>query len=119
MNTHRLKTYSAESGYVYQYYFLEAQPRRRFWGRSGTAYLFRVSGDRKSYTVVEVLVEEAALQAWETAHGRALAGAEQYAAAKMGLLRAMDQSAGPQHLRQARVDAANIDSLLAPLHLDD
>lgn len=118
MNAHRMKTYSAQSGYVYQYYFLETQPRR-LWGRRGTAYRFRVSSDRKSSFVVEVVVEEAALEAWEKAHGRALVCAEQYAAAKMRLFRAFDESPSPQQVRPARVDAANIDSLLEPLHLDD
>ena len=119
MTSHGMKPSPAERGYVYQYSFLETQARRRFWGPTGTAYLFHVSSGRKSYSVVEVLVEAAALQAWEKAHGRALVSAEQYAAAKMGLFRAMDESPSPQQLRVMRVDAANIDSLLDPLHLDD
>src|SRR3990167_6269127 len=114
-----MKTYSGESGFVYQYYFLESQPRRRVWGYSGTAYRFHVTSDRRTFFVTEVLVEEAALRAWEKAHGRALVDAERYAAAKMGLFRAFDESPSPEDLRQIRVTESNIESLLEPLRLGD
>lgn len=119
MTTPRLKTYSAESGYVYQYYFLKSQPRRRWWGRSGAAFLFHVTSDRKNFVVVEVVVEERALREWEKAHGRALGETEQYAAAKMRLFRAFDESPTPQALHSVRVSESNIESLLEPLHLED
>jgi hypothetical protein len=113
----RLKTYSAQSGYVYEYYFLESQLRRSLLGRVGTAYLFHVSSNRKQFVVVEVLVEERALRAWEKAHGRELGSTEQYAAAKMRLFRAFDESPTPQELRAVRVSDSNIAMLLEPLHL--
>lgn len=119
MTAPRLKTYSAESGYVYQYYFLESQPRRRLLGRSGTAFRFHVTSDRKNFFVVEVVVEENALRGWERAHGRGLAETEQYAAAKMRLFRAFDESPSPQELRGVRVSESNIESLLEPLRLDE
>ena len=119
MTVRRMKTYSGESGIVYQYYFLESQARRGFWGRRGTAFLFHVTSDRKNFFVAEVMVEEAALQAWEKMHGRALAEAERYAAAKMALFRAFDQSSRPEELFRTRVHEANIESLLEPLHLDE
>ena len=118
MNARRMKTYSGESGFVYQYYFLEAQPKRRLWGRGGTAFLFHVTSDRKKFFVSEVLVEEAALQAWEKLHGRALAEQERYAAAKMALFRAFDESGRDEDLLRVRVSEANIESLLEPLQLD-
>ena len=119
MTPRRMKTYSAESGFVYQYYFLESQLRRRMWGLAGTAYLFHVSCDRKNYFVSEVVVEEKALRSWESAHGRALVDAEKYAAAKMGLFRAFDESSSAGDLRQVRVTASNIETLLEPLRLDE
>ena len=114
-----MKAYSGESGIVYQYYFLESALRRQIWGRSGTAYLFHVSSDRKNYFVSEVVVEDKALRAWEAAHGRALVDAEKYAAAKMRLFRAFDESPGAEGLRQIRVTAANIETLLEPLRLEE
>lgn len=119
MSVRRLKTYSAQSGIVYQYYFLESRPRRRFWGRSGTAFLFHVTSDRKNFLVCEVTVEEEALRAWEKAHGRRLAEPERYAAAKMALFRAFDESSRPEELSHIRVSEAEIETLLEPLHLDD
>ena len=119
MSSHRLKTYSGESGYVYQYYFLESQPRKRWWSRFGTAFLFHVTSDRKQFFTVEVLVEDRALEAWERSHGRALLEPEQYAAAKMRLFRAFDESENPGSIAGVRVSESNIESLLEPLHLDD
>ncbi|MBI3934432.1 MAG: hypothetical protein HY316_07040 [Acidobacteria bacterium] len=119
MTAHRMKTYSGESGFVYQYYFLESQLRKRLWTTVGTAYRFHVTSDRKDFFVVEVLVEQRALQAWERLHGRALVGAEQYAAAKMRLFRAFDESDHPGKIPEVRVSESNIDALLEPLHLTD
>ena len=119
MPIRRIKTYSAPTGYVYQYYFLESRPRRRLWGQSGTVFLFDVSSDRKNYVPIEIVVEGSAQEAWEKAHGRKLTDTEKYAAAKMGLFRAFDESASPEQLRHVRIDDSNIESLLEPLRLDD
>jgi len=119
MTARRMKTYSGENGYVYQYYFLESRMQRRLWGRGGVAFLFHVTSDRKNFFVSEVLVEEAALQAWERLHGRALAEPERYAAAKMALFRAFDESSRDEDLLRVRVGKADIESLLEPLRLDE
>ena len=119
MLTHRMKTYSGESGTVYQYYFLKSQERKRWWNRIGTAFRFHVTSNRKQFFVVEVLVEDQALQAWERAHGRALVEAEQYAAAKMRLFQAFDESDRPEKIVDVRVSESNIDLLLEPLGLAD
>ncbi len=119
MTVRRIKTYSAQSGYVYQYYFLESRSRRRLWGQGGTVFLFSVSSDRKNYVVVEITVEGSALEAWGEAHGRELTDTEKYAAAKMALFRAFDESGTPERLRHVRIDGSNIESLLEPLRLDE
>ncbi len=118
MTVRRMKTYSGESGFVYQYYFLESRPKRKLWGRGGIAFLFHVTSDRKNFFVSEVLVEDAALRAWEKLHGRALVEQERYAAAKMALFRAFDESSRDEDLLRVRVSEANIESLLEPLQLD-
>ena len=119
MTVRRMKTYSGESGFVYQYFFLESRTHRLFRGGSGTSFFFNVSINRKTYFVSEVVVEKTALGAWQKAHGRALEETEKYAAAKMRLFRAFDESSRPEELRQVRIDESNIESLLAPLHLDE
>ena len=45
---HRVKSYSAATGYVYQYYFYEVEKPRR--GKlAGTEYVYMVSLDRNAY----------------------------------------------------------------------
>lgn len=119
MSNPRIKLYTAESGYVYQYFFVESRPVKRLWASRGTAFVFSASRDRKSYYAVEVTVEEVALEAWAVAHGRTLSDTEKYAVAKMRLFRAFDESPAEHLLRRVRVDPANIESLLEPLRLDD
>jgi hypothetical protein len=118
MTGRRMKTYSGESGIVYQYYFLESRQKRRLLRRASTAFLFHVTTDRKNFFVSEVLLEEAAIEAWEKLHGRALAEQERYAAAKMALFRAFDESSRAEELLSVRISEANIESLLQPLSLD-
>ncbi len=83
----RLKTYSAASGYVYQYFYE---------GHRGTEYVFQVSADRRTYFSVTVLLSEAALQACP----RELNSTERYAVAKMALFQAFDERAAPDEMRQ-------------------
>ena len=119
MPVRRMKTYSGDSGVVYQYYFLQSRTRRRLLGRGGTGFLFSVSSDRKTSFVVEVVVEGSAVTRWEKSHGRRLGDTEKYAAAKMRLFRAFDESSRPEDLVHIRVNASNIESVLSPLHLDE
>src|SRR5207302_5733890 len=55
----RLKTYSAQSGYVYQYYY-EGHRDFRSGGESGTEFVFQISADRKTWDATSVLVSAAA-----------------------------------------------------------
>ena len=59
----RLKTYSAQSGYVYQYYY-EGYRRSPPSGESGTEFVFTISADRKSWRPSSVLVGDAVVAAW-------------------------------------------------------
>lgn len=115
----RLKIYSAQSGYVYEYYFLEMRPRRKFFGGPDYVYLYHVTTNRKDFAVIEVLVEDKALRKWQLSNGRELAEMERYAAAKMGLFRAFDECPEPRQLRGGTVDEASIEALLEPLGLND
>jgi hypothetical protein len=90
MAVRRIKTYSAQTGYVYEYYFVG---RRRALPEEEPAseYIFDVSSDRKSRYAVSVFLADAAVSDWNAAHGRALTEPEQYAAAKLRLLRGFDE----------------------------
>ncbi len=118
MSVHRTKTYSAESGFVYQYVFLNSKRARRGLFAAGTEYVFEISADRKNNYRLPVFVPDGALKSWQRNKGRELSSAEQYAAAKLGLLRAFDRAERPAEVpRDVVVDAASIHDLLAPLDL--
>jgi len=65
----RLKNYSAQSGYVYQYYY-EGQRESRAADGSCHEFVFRISADCKNWHESSVLVMHAALRAWEQQHAR-------------------------------------------------
>lgn len=113
----RLKVYPAQSGYVYEYYFIEMRQRKRLLGAPDFHYLYHVTTNRKDFTVVEVVVEDKALKRWKNVNGRELAEVERYAAAKMGLFRVFDECPEPRQLQGGSVTEANIEALLEPLGL--
>lgn len=114
----RIKSYSAASGFVYQYHFHEVHPSRRGF-HSGNEYTYLVSADRKSSFPVKIFVRRDAVEKWIARTGRALTGTEEYAAAKMRLFQAFDESekldSTPADLV---VDDSNLGELLAQLDID-
>ena len=114
----RVKSYSGETGVVYQYVFVGQRRARRGWWRPGTEYLFDVSTDRKTNFPVPVFIYDDALRSWEKVHRRPLSPTEQYAAAKMRLFRAFDQSERlQQEAARIVVDAVTIEELLLALDI--
>jgi hypothetical protein len=113
----RVKSYSAASGYVYQYYFYEVDKARR--GPSlGTEYVYMVSIDRKKVFPVKIFVVKDALEKWSARSGQQLTGTEEYAVAKMRLFQAFDEieelaAKTPELL----VDDTNLDNLLSQLDI--
>jgi hypothetical protein len=113
----RLKTYSAESGYVYQYFY-EGHRDFRSGGESGTAFVFSQSADRKNWHMTSVLVSDEALRAWERSHARQLSSTERYAVAKIALFQAFDERAEPALMQdEVRVRNADIDGIVEKLGL--
>ena len=113
----RLKSYSAQSGYVYQYFY-EGQRPFRSSGESGIEFVFTVSADRKAFHPVSVLVSESALLVWEQAHDHALSSTERYAISKMALFQAFDERATPDLMKQeVRVRASDVSAINETLGL--
>ena len=112
-----MKSYSAASGYVYQYYFLETQKSRRGL-HAGTDYVYMVAMDRGAAFPLRVFVRRDAARKWSKKVGRDLTGTEEYAAAKMRLFQAFDEV---EDLSVARpdlaVDDTNLEALLDQLDL--
>ncbi len=113
----RMKTYSAESGYVYQYFY-EGYRAYTAGAESGVEYVFSISPDRKTWRAVAVLLANDAVQSWEASHGRALNSTERYAVAKLALFQAFDDRKDPTLMHDAvRVRAADIDGIIERLGL--
>jgi|SRR6202142_1075795 len=101
----RLKTYSAASGYAYQYFYE---------GHRGTEYVFQASADRRTYFSVTVVLSDAALQACP----RELTSTERYAVSKIALFHAFDERAAPDQMRQpVQVQPADLEAIAAQLGL--
>ena len=95
----RMKAYSAESGYVYQYVFAGQRPASR--GRqAGVEYAFDVSYDRKTHHRIWVFVADTSLTPWAQANGRTLTNSERYGVAKIALRNAFDNRA-PERIHEA------------------
>jgi hypothetical protein len=114
----RLKTYTAQTGLVYQYVFV-GKRRALPHEPAATEYIFDVSPDRKLKYSVSVFILDDATAAWAEAHGRRLLDAEEYAAAKMRLLAGFDDI--EDMLEQGRrllADSRALEELLAGLGLE-
>jgi len=115
----RLKSYAAQTGFVYEYGYEGRRPYRMHRGETGSEYVFRVSNGGKSARPVSVFVADAALRSWEQAHARALTATEQYAIAKMALFQAFDERATPVLMKQAvRVRPADVTAILETLGIE-
>lgn len=113
----RLKTYSAQSGYVYQYSY-EGHREYQAGGDRGVEFVFSVSSDRKTWHPSAVLVSEPAVRSWEQAHSRELTLTERYAVAKIALFQAFDERPDPALMRDVvRVRNADVDGIIETLGL--
>lgn len=111
----RLKTYSADSGYVYRYYYLGYRATPAEGGCM--EFCFDVSTAPGTSCEVPVRVVDAAVAEWEAAHHRQLAGNERYAAAKMSLFQAFDERPPERMHEPVLVRLADLEAILARLDL--
>jgi hypothetical protein len=110
----RLKTYSASSGLVYQYFYCGY--RETGLRSEHTEYVFQASADRKHYHSISVVLAGEELEQWSVRRGRRLTSSEKYAVAKMSLFAAFDQEDVAISQRIAiRPDAEKIDEHLEAL----
>jgi hypothetical protein len=116
----RLKSYTGEQGYVYQYYFVGKRPALPDDPEShATEFIFDVTSDRKLTYAVSVFLPDSARAAWSQAHGRPLSDAEQYAAAKLRLFRAFDELEDLRtHGRRLTIDTEFLEKALASLGVE-
>ncbi len=113
----RLKTYTAQSGYVYQYYYEGHRP----WHAKtdhGTEYVFTLSADGKHWDLSSVVMSDRGISEWQAASQRELSSTERYAVAKMALFQAFDERADPGRMKdEVRVRPADIAAIIETLGL--
>ena len=115
----RYKSYAAETGIVYRYFFESRLNVVRPAGLgAGSDYIFVLTADQGPPFALRVFVSHKAIAAGHAGHARELDPSEQYALAKMRLFRAFDEL---ENLREESqnlvVDDANVEELLASLDL--
>ena len=120
MTVRRLKTYTAQTGYVYQYYFVgQREALASDPASPATEYIFDVTSDRKTTYAVSVFLSPQAVEAWLAARGRALTQPECYAAVKLRLMQGFDEIADMlQNGRRLQVGPSEICDLLESIGID-
>jgi hypothetical protein len=115
-----LKTYNAQTGYVYQYYFVGHRAALADDSEApAIEYIFDLSMDRKTTFAVSVFLPPSALDRWAAARGRALTEPEQYAGVKMRLLQALDEVQDMMgEGRRLRLDGESLVELLDSIGVD-
>lgn len=79
----RVKYYTAQTGYVYEY-FVER-------GQEGL-YTFQISWNRTGWTALAIHVPDESVRLWEMRHERVIRAQERYAAAKLALFALFDET---------------------------
>ena len=120
MPIRRLKTYTGQTGYVYQYYFVGKRPALEGDPEApSTEYIFDVTSDRKTTFAVSIFLPPQALESWAISRGRSLSEPEQYAAVKLRLMQAFDDIPDMlHHGRRLRLDSELLVSLLESIGVE-
>jgi hypothetical protein len=107
----RRKTWSARSGYVYQYVYEGLRKRA-----GHTEYVFQVAWGREAPLAVRVVLPDDVIQEWESAHEVRLRRNERHGIAKMALFQAFDERANPARMRSAvLVRRADLEAIVETL----
>lgn len=115
----RYKSYAAETGTAYRYFFASSRRVVRPEGQgAGSDYIFVVTPDQRPPFILRIFISARAVEVWRQTHGRDLDSNEMYAAAKMRLFRAFDEIEGlREEWLSLLVDEGNVSELLATLNL--
>jgi hypothetical protein len=116
----QLKTYAAQTGLVYQYYFVGQRPALDSVPEPpSTEYIFDVTSDRKTTFAVSIFLSQQALDHWSTMRGRALTEPERYAGVKLRLLQGLDEIPDMlHHGRRLELEGETLLELLDSIGVD-
>lgn len=98
----RLKTYSAESGFVFQYVYEGSREQQ-----GDLEFVFSASHDRETYYPVRVILSAGARGGWESAN-RPLSVHELYGIAKLALMSGFDGADPRNWDRRVEPDAEEV-----------
>lgn len=86
----REKSYSAQTGYVYQYFY-EGFHETHIGDDAGQVYFFSVSSDRVARFPIRIFLNREIVSEWQATRQRELNATEQYALVKMALFAMFDR----------------------------
>ncbi len=120
MPVRRIKTYTGQTGYVYQYYFVGKRPALDGDPEApATEFIFDVTADRKTTFAVSIFLRPEALSAWIVSHGRTLGESEQYAGVKLRLMQGFDEIPDMRNQgRRLRLEAEDLLALLESIGVE-
>jgi len=120
MTVRRIKTYTGQTGYVYQYYFVGKRPALESDPEApATEFIFDVTSDRKTTYAVSIFLGPEALEGWAGSRGRALSEPEQYAGVKLRLMQAFDEIPDMRKDgRRLRLEAERLATLLESIGVE-
>lgn len=84
----RIKTYSADSGYVYQHVY-----RGQRNTEAVEEYVFSVAARPGEWQLLRVQLRRSVVAGWERENGRTLTATQRYAVAKMSLFQFLEEAA--------------------------
>lgn len=112
----REKSYAADSGYVYQYFYQGNRAASRD-GIQGRDFVFDCTTDRSSRFSIIVFAPHQSYTAWERDSGRELTEVERYAIVKMRLFEIFDTSPHIEAELEARLTAGQVTRQIEVLDL--
>ncbi len=120
MVVRRLKTYTSESGNVYEYYFVGKRPALADEPLAfATEFIFDVKSATQPTFAISIFLREKVVETWQHQTGRNLADVEQYALAKMKLFWAFNEIENlAETSRKFAIKAEELNSLIAELGID-
>lgn len=120
MVVRRLKTYTSETGNVYEYYFVGKRPALADEPLApATEFIFDVRSASEPTVALSIFLREHSVEGCRRDNGRGLVEPEQYGVAKMKLFRVFDEIESLREpKRKFAIEAEELSSLLADLGID-
>jgi hypothetical protein len=108
----RIKTYSAESGYVYQHVYRGYRNRD-----SAREFVFSVSAQPGRWDPLTVQLSDAVITEWQHRNSRVLTSTQKYAVAKMAMFHLLDETAGTPGHFEISLDLSAVEKYLEYLQI--